>query len=86
MTTRGKEHLNISSLSLVHRFHKGEVTPVVTEVSEFMLTLLDGGIGASPDPESDYRVENEEMAFRVLRVPMTFQASQLLHFLRFCKE
>ena len=78
MTTTGKEYLNISSVFVVHRFHKGEVTPVVTEVSEFMLTLLDGGLGASPDPESDYPVENEEMAFRVLRVPMTFQA--------FCKE
>ncbi|XP_073338944.1 apolipoprotein B-100 isoform X2 [Pagrus major] len=52
----------------VKKFHTGEVTPVVTEVSQFMLTLLNSGLGASPDPQSDYPVENKEMAFRVLRV------------------
>ncbi|XP_070776697.1 apolipoprotein B-100 [Enoplosus armatus] len=52
----------------VKKFHTGEVTPVVTEVSEFMETLLNDCSGESLDYDSDFPPDPEEMSFLVLRV------------------
>lgn len=74
------EYLIISSLCLVNRFHKGEVTPVVTDVSRFMETLLNDCSGEIPDNDSDFPPYPEEMSFLVLRVLIINQLSQLLYF------
>lgn len=58
---------------LVHRFHKGEVTPVVTEVSKFMETLLNDCSGEIPDDSSDFPPDPHETVFLVLRVMITYQ-------------
>lgn len=73
------EHFMISSLCLVKRFHKGEVTPVVTDVSKFMETLLNDCSGEVPDNDSDLPSEPEEMNFLVLKVLRINQVSQLLY-------
>lgn len=60
------EHF-ISSLCVVKRFHKGEVTSVVTDVSKFMETLLNDCSDVL-DNDSDFPSDPEEMNFLVLRV------------------
>ncbi|KAM9341244.1 apolipoprotein B-100 [Symphorus nematophorus] len=52
----------------VKKFHKGEVTPVVAEVSKFMETLLDGCNGLMLDQDSDFPTDPKETVFLVLRV------------------
>lgn len=59
------------SLFLVYRFHKGEATPVVTEVSKFMETLLNDCSGEIPDGSSDFPPDPHETVFLVLRVLIT---------------
>lgn len=64
------------SLSVAPRFHKGEVTPVVTDVSEFMETLLNDCSGESLDDNSDFPTDPKEMSFLVLKVLIIIQASK----------
>ncbi|KAM3595280.1 uncharacterized protein V6R79_021014 [Siganus canaliculatus] len=52
----------------VKKFHKGEVTPVVTDVSKFMETLLNDCSGEIPEYDSDTPPDPEELSFLVLRV------------------
>ncbi|XP_044022340.1 apolipoprotein B-100 isoform X2 [Siniperca chuatsi] len=52
----------------VKKFHKGEVTPVVTDVSKFMETHLNDCSGEILDYDSDFPADPEEMSFLVLRV------------------
>ncbi|XP_029316837.1 apolipoprotein B-100 [Cottoperca gobio] len=52
----------------VKKFHKAEVTPVVTDVSKFMGTLLNDCSGDILDVDSDSPAEPVEMSFLVLRV------------------
>ncbi|CAJ1074177.1 apolipoprotein B-100 [Xyrichtys novacula] len=52
----------------VKKFHKGEVTPVVTEVSEFMELLLDDCSGEVHDIDSEFPPDPHELAFLVLKV------------------
>ncbi|KAM6969587.1 apolipoprotein B-100 [Tautogolabrus adspersus] len=52
----------------VKKFHKGEVTPVVTDVSKFMETLLNDCSGEILDKNSDFPADPEELSFLVLRV------------------
>ncbi|XP_059209033.1 apolipoprotein B-100 isoform X2 [Centropristis striata] len=52
----------------VKKFHKSEVTPVVTDVSNFMETLLNGCSGEIPDTDPEFPTKPEEMAFLVLKV------------------
>ncbi|XP_018553179.1 apolipoprotein B-100 [Lates calcarifer] len=52
----------------VKKFHKGEVTPVVTDVSKFMETLLNDCSGEILDHDSDFPTDPEEMSFLVLKV------------------
>ncbi|XP_034715215.1 apolipoprotein B-100 isoform X3 [Etheostoma cragini] len=49
----------------VKKFYKSEVTPVVTDVSKFMETLLHDCIF---DDDSDFSSDREDMSFLVLRV------------------
>lgn len=58
----------IPSMSLVHRFHKGGVTPVVKDVSKFMETLLNDCSGETLDDDSDILTDPNERSFLVLRV------------------
>ncbi|XP_067470643.1 apolipoprotein B-100 [Thunnus thynnus] len=51
----------------VKKFHRGEITPEVTDVSKFMETLLNDCSGET-DLDSDFPTEPEEMSFLVLRV------------------
>lgn len=52
----------------VKKFHKGEVTAVVTDVSNFMKTLLNDCSGEGLDNDSDVPIDHDEMSFLVLRV------------------
>ncbi|XP_040916458.1 apolipoprotein B-100 [Toxotes jaculatrix] len=52
----------------VKKFHKGDVTPVVTDVSKFMETLLNDCSGEILDYDTDFPPDPEEMSFLVLRV------------------
>uniref|UniRef100_A0A8C2XEB4 Apolipoprotein B n=1 Tax=Cyclopterus lumpus TaxID=8103 RepID=A0A8C2XEB4_CYCLU len=52
----------------VKRFHKADVTPVVTDVSEFMETLLNDCLGETLDDDSDFPADPKEIAFLVLKV------------------
>ncbi|XP_070698840.1 apolipoprotein B-100 [Pempheris klunzingeri] len=52
----------------VKKFHEGEVTPVVTDVSKFMETLLNDCSGEILDYDSDFPSDPKEMSFLVLRV------------------
>ncbi|XP_054469273.1 apolipoprotein B-100 isoform X2 [Anoplopoma fimbria] len=52
----------------VKKFHKAEVTPVVTDVSKFMETLLNDCSGETLDEDSDFPADPKEMVFLVLRV------------------
>ncbi|XP_041827365.1 apolipoprotein B-100 [Melanotaenia boesemani] len=52
----------------VKKFHKGEVTPVVTDVSKFMEMLLNDCSEDIRDIESDFPPDPKEMSFLVLRV------------------
>uniref|UniRef100_UPI0037E9B8DE apolipoprotein B-100 n=1 Tax=Semicossyphus pulcher TaxID=241346 RepID=UPI0037E9B8DE len=52
----------------VKKFHKGEVTPVVTDVSKFMETLLNDCSGEILDTDSDSPADPEELSFLVLRL------------------
>ncbi|CAN9502027.1 unnamed protein product [Ophioblennius macclurei] len=52
----------------VEKFHKSEVSPVVTEVSRFMETLLDDCSGEDRDPDAEFYVDPEETYFLVLKV------------------
>ncbi|KAG8013422.1 hypothetical protein GBF38_021773, partial [Nibea albiflora] len=56
------------TLSLVHRFHKGEVTSVVTDVAEFMKTLLNDCSEKILDNDYDFPADPKETSFLVLRV------------------
>lgn len=58
----------IISLPLVCSFHKGKVTPEVTDVSKFMETLLNDCSTAVLDDDSDDPADREEMTFLALRV------------------
>ncbi|XP_032355767.1 apolipoprotein B-100 [Etheostoma spectabile] len=49
----------------VKKFYKSEITPVVTDVSKFMETLLNDCIF---DDDSDFSTDREDMSFLVLRV------------------
>ncbi|KAM6917508.1 apolipoprotein B-100 isoform 3-T3 [Lycodopsis pacificus] len=52
----------------VKKFHKAEVTPVVTDVSKFMETLLNDCLGETLDEDSDSPADPKEIAFLVLKV------------------
>ncbi|XP_039641503.1 apolipoprotein B-100 isoform X5 [Perca fluviatilis] len=52
----------------VKKFYKSEVTPVVTDVSKFMETLLNDCTGEIFDNDSDFPTDPEDMSFLVLRV------------------
>ncbi|KAG7226132.1 hypothetical protein INR49_014226, partial [Caranx melampygus] len=52
----------------VKKFHKGEVTPVVTDVAKFMETLLNGCSAEGLDNDSDFPVDHDELSLLVLRV------------------
>uniref|UniRef100_A0A8D0D7V1 Apolipoprotein B n=1 Tax=Sander lucioperca TaxID=283035 RepID=A0A8D0D7V1_SANLU len=52
----------------VKKFYKSEVTPVVTDVSKFMETLLNDCTGEIFDDDSDFPTDPEDMPFLVLRV------------------
>ncbi|XP_074548675.1 apolipoprotein B-100 [Halichoeres trimaculatus] len=52
----------------VKKFHAGEVTPVVTDVSKFMEMLLNDCSGEVLDTESDFPADPEELSFLILRV------------------
>ncbi|XP_060918741.1 apolipoprotein B-100 [Labrus mixtus] len=52
----------------VKMFHEGEVTPVVSDVSKFMETLLNDCSGEILDNDSDFPADPEELSFLVLRV------------------
>lgn len=67
----------------VFRFHEEEVTPVVTDVSKFMETLLNDCSGEILDTESDFPADPEELSFLVLRVIFTFMVT-LLQATRIC--
>lgn len=62
-------------LPLVNRFHKGEVTPVVTDVSRFMETLLNDCSREILDGDSDF--PPEEQSFLVLKVLIDCQSQTL---------
>lgn len=53
---------------LSSRFYKGEVSPVVTEVSQFMETILDDCSGENLHVDSDFPSNPGETTFLVLRV------------------
>lgn len=53
---------------LSSRFYKGEVSPVVTEVSEFMETILDDCSGENLHVDSDFPSNPGETIFLALRV------------------
>lgn len=58
-------------MSIVHRFHKGDVTSVVTDVAEFMKTLLNDCSGEILDDDYDFPADPKEtssLSFLVLRV------------------
>ncbi|XP_071327155.1 apolipoprotein B-100 isoform X2 [Trachinotus anak] len=57
-----------SLANTVKKFHKGEVTPVVTDVSKFMETLLNDCLGESLYDDSDFPTDPDDMSFLVLRV------------------
>ncbi|XP_062253526.1 apolipoprotein B-100 isoform X1 [Platichthys flesus] len=52
----------------VKKFHKGEVTPVVTDVSKFMETLLKDCSGEILDDNHEFPTDPDEMSFLVLKV------------------
>nr|XP_046268549.1 apolipoprotein B-100 isoform X3 [Scatophagus argus] len=52
----------------VKKFHKGEATPVITDVSKFMETLLNDCSGEILDYDTDSPADPDETAFLVLRV------------------
>ncbi|XP_051252201.1 apolipoprotein B-100 [Dicentrarchus labrax] len=52
----------------VKKFHKGEVTPVVRDVSEFMETLLNDCSGEIVDTDPEFPTDPEERSFLILRV------------------
>ncbi|XP_047467540.1 apolipoprotein B-100 [Mugil cephalus] len=52
----------------VKKFHKGEITPVVTDVAKFMETLLNDCSGEILDFDSDFPTDPDELSFLVLRV------------------
>ncbi|XP_061600428.1 apolipoprotein B-100 [Cololabis saira] len=52
----------------VKKFHKGTVTPVVTEVSEFMKTLLNDCSNEVQETDSDSPPDPKEVSFLVLKV------------------
>uniref|UniRef100_A0A672I0G0 Apolipoprotein Ba n=1 Tax=Salarias fasciatus TaxID=181472 RepID=A0A672I0G0_SALFA len=54
--------------NIVEKFHKSEVSPVVTDVSKFMETLLDDCSGENRDTDAEYYVDPEETYFLVLKV------------------
>ena len=70
-----KAYHYIFPVSGLHRFHNGEVTPVVTEVSQFIETLLGGCYGLPPDQDSDFPTDPSETVFLALRVLTVIQAS-----------
>lgn len=53
---------------LSSRFYQGEVSPVVTEVSEFMETILDDCLGENLHVDPDFPSNPDETTFLVLRV------------------
>lgn len=64
----------ITSLFL-NRFHQGEVTPEVTDVSEFMELLLNSCSEEVQNSDSDSPPDPKEVVFLVLRVLKTTQTS-----------
>ncbi|XP_034531344.1 apolipoprotein B-100 [Notolabrus celidotus] len=52
----------------VKKFHEGEATPLVSDVSKFMETLLNDCSGEILDTFSDFPADPEELSFLVLRV------------------
>ncbi|XP_028298322.1 apolipoprotein B-100 [Gouania willdenowi] len=52
----------------VVKFHKSEVTPVITDVSKFMETLLDDCSGKVQDVVSEFPADPQEVYFLVMKV------------------
>ncbi|XP_068573744.1 apolipoprotein B-100 isoform X2 [Cebidichthys violaceus] len=52
----------------VKKFHNAEVTPVVTDVSKFMETLLNDCLGETLDEDSEFPADPKETVFLVLKV------------------
>lgn len=62
------------------RFHKGKVTPVVTDVSNFMEMLLNDCSRETVDIDSENPIHPEETSFLVLKVQMIITFISLFHF------
>lgn len=62
------------------RFHTGKVTPVVTDVSNFMEMLLNDCSRETFDIDSENPIHPEEMSFLVLKVQMIITYISLFHF------
>lgn len=62
------KNISVRTSLLLDRFHQGEVTPEVTDVSEFMEMLLNDCSEEVQNSDSDSPPDPKEVAFLVLRV------------------
>ncbi|XP_068195408.1 LOW QUALITY PROTEIN: apolipoprotein B-100 [Antennarius striatus] len=76
----------------VKKFHKGEVTLVVKDVSDFMETLLNDCSGQILDHDSDAPPDSEDVSFLVLRVvgvmgkALQAASSSLISMILYCAQ